>query len=54
VRERCDITEELTAHSIAGFPVAIPAGHAVFAILNPATEKTDQIRFTWGSLGYIW
>ncbi len=54
VRERCDITRDLAARDVTGSPVLIPAGHVVFAILDPAIGESDRIRFTWGSVGHIW
>jgi hypothetical protein len=50
-RVRCEVKREFTAYTVVGQqPIAIPAGHAVFAILAPETGETDEIEFTWGSV----
>jgi hypothetical protein len=42
------------AHTVVGLQQrTIPAGDAVFAILAPGTAETDEIEFTWGSVGDI-
>jgi hypothetical protein len=45
------VKREFTAYTVVGQqPIAIPAGHAVIAILPPVTGETDEIEFTWGSV----
>jgi hypothetical protein len=54
-RERLEVTQTFTAYSREdGRPQEIPADHAVFAILAPVAGKSDEIEFTWGSVGEIW
>jgi hypothetical protein len=54
-RVRCEVKTEFSAYTAVGMqPKTIPAGHAVFAILAPVTGETDEIEFTWGSVGDIW
>ena len=54
-RVRCEVEREFSAYTVVGLqPIAISAGHAVFAILAPVTGETDEIEFTWGSVGDIW
>ena len=43
-RVRCEVKGEFSAYTVVGLqPIAIPAGHAVFAILAPVTGETDEI-----------
>jgi HicB family len=54
-RVRYEVKREFGAYTVVGLQlITIPAGHAVFAILAPLTEETDEIEFTWGSIGDIW
>jgi hypothetical protein len=54
-RVRCEVEREFSAYTVVGLqPITIPAGHGVFAILAPVTGETDEIEFTWGSVGDIW
>ena len=54
-RVRCEVERGFSAYTVVGLqPITIPAGHAVFAILAPVTGETDEIEFTWGSVGDIW
>jgi hypothetical protein len=54
-RVRCEVKTEFPAYAVVGLqPKTIPAGHAVFAILAPVAGETDEIEFTWGSVGDIW
>jgi len=54
-RVRCEVKTGFSAYTVMGLqPKTIPAGHVVFAILAPVTGKTDEIEFTWGSVGDIW
>jgi hypothetical protein len=54
-RVRCEVKRDFTAYTVIGLqPITIPAGHSVFAILNPVTGQTDEIEFTWGRVGDIW
>jgi HicB-like protein involved in pilus formation len=53
-RVRCEVKREFTALTVVGLqPITIPAGHVVFAILTLVTGETDEIEFTWGSVGDI-
>jgi len=54
-RVRCEVERGFSAYTVVGLqPITIPAGYAVFAILAPVTGETDEIEFTWGSVGDIW
>ena len=54
-RVRCEVKTGFSAYTVVGLqPKTIPPGHVVFAILAPVTGETDEIEFTWGSVGDIW
>jgi hypothetical protein len=54
-RVRCEVKTGFSAYTVVGLqPKTIPPGHVVFAILAPVTGGTDEIEFTWGSVGDIW
>jgi HicB family len=53
-RVRCEVKSEFTAYTAIGLqPRTVPAGDVVFAILMPVTGESEEIEFTWGSVGDI-